>query len=308
MRHRLLVVLSAVAATSVGASAQTVPGYTVEDYASVPDPLTRSFMPDGTMFVGRATDQGEAGKIHRVAPGGMDVVEWGNDPINDPDAVLADPSGLFAPAGSVLVGGANPGLGGSIRAILPDQSIIDVFPPDLAVVNPNGLKFDLDNRLLVGDDRSTNTRIWVSDGGPLTTLIDLPGFGGTAVEPGTNNIYANVGGTVSIYDENGGLLDGDFATLPAGGGITFGPGNALWGDDLYAMIESTGELIRVDDLGNPTVIGTGFAATTYGPSFGPDGFMYFSVENQDKIIRVVPEPATLSLLALGGLALVRRRR
>ena len=41
------------------------------------------------------------------------------------------------------------------------------------------------------------------------------------------------------------------------------------------------------------------------PIIGGDGMLYV---NAWKVISVVPEPATLSLLALGGLALIRRNR
>ncbi len=294
------------------AGAQIVPGYTVEDYAFVTDPVSRSFMPDGTLYVGRDNagsggSGGDAVRIHQIGPGGAPVQEWGAAPIEDPDAVLADPLGLFAPAGSVLVGGSNVGLGGGVRAILPDQSIIDVFAPNLAVVNPNSLQFDQTNRLLIGEDRVANTRVLVSNGGPLTTLIDLPGFGGFTTAVGSNDIYTNVGGTVAIYDQNGVLLNPAFTVLAGGGGLAFGPGNALWGDDLYTLVRSTGELIRIDEFGVQTVIGTGFGSQTFGPSFGPDGFMYFSVFDGDKVIRIVPEPASAALLLIGGL-LARRRR
>jgi hypothetical protein len=41
---------------------------------------------------------------------------------------------------------------------------------------------------------------------------------------------------------------------------------------------------------------------------GANWTSYIRVNNADATIRLIPEPATLSLLALGGLAILRRRR
>ncbi len=297
------------------AAAQTVPGYTVEDYAFVTDPLEINFASDGNLFAGRDNrgsggGSGDAVRIHRIGLGGLPVVEYGAAAIEDPDSVLVDDLGLYAPAGSVLVASSNVGLGGGIRAVLPDESIVNVFAPNLAIVNPNGMEFDNNGRLLVGEDRAGFSRIITPVAGVLSPLITLPVLGASFdVQTSTNDIFVRSSdGLIRRYDENGVLLNGSFSSgLGLVGALAFGPGNSLWGSDLYAVNNGTGELIRIDGAGVQTVIGTGFTDETFDIVFGADGFMYLSVFDQDKVIRIVPEPTSLALLALGGLALLRRR-
>jgi hypothetical protein len=89
------------------ALAQALPvmsdGYSVETYAAVPDPVKISAAPDGTLFVGRdlsgsGGNSGAATRIHRVTPGNPPLVTEFGDLLDDPDAVLADPTGILAPS------------------------------------------------------------------------------------------------------------------------------------------------------------------------------------------------------------------
>ncbi len=81
-------------------------------YANVTDPIQLAFAPDGTLFVGRDNSgsggtAGDAVKIHRVAPGGSPVTEYGATAIPDPDAVAYDALGIVSGTpGAVLVGGS----------------------------------------------------------------------------------------------------------------------------------------------------------------------------------------------------------
>ena len=298
----------------VGAAGQVVPGLTVEHYADVTDPLGLTFAPDGTLYSGRdnAGSGGEtwdAVKIHQIGIGGTPVVEYGNDPIPDPDSVLFDAAGLYAQPGSVLVAGQEIGsLTGFIRAVQPDQTIVDLWGPSEPLFNPNAMLFDNNGRLLVSDDIGD---VYEFVGGDLSLLIDLPAYGGASVVDEMNRIYTRTtDGIVRVFAEDGTLIDDAFATGLATTPLTmeFGPGNSLWGDDLYTLNRETGELLRIDDTGTVNVIGTGFdALDTLHLTFGPDGYMYLSAFGDDRVIRIVPEPASLSLLALGALALLRRR-
>ena len=75
--------------------------FKVEIYSNVSQPMKLSFGRDGALYVGR---QG-GNVIHRVAPGGSSVSEFG-PPMVDPDAVLVDAAGLISGVpNSVLVGG-----------------------------------------------------------------------------------------------------------------------------------------------------------------------------------------------------------
>jgi len=59
--------------------------------------------------------------------------------------------------------------------------------------------------------------------------------------------------------------------------------------------------------GTRTVVGSGFDGSG-DLAFGPDGALYVSSHDEDLIWRVVPEPASLLLLTVGGVLAVGRRR
>ena len=298
------------------AVAQVVPGYTVQSYASVTDPIELTFAPDGTLFAGRDNffsggGPGDPLRIHRIGYGGGSVTEYGAAVLPDPDAVLYDGLGTLAPAGSVLVAGdadTGPGNLGALWAIPPDESITQLIAPTAVMHNPNTLAFDINNRLLIGDDDGTG-RIFEVVAGVPQLLVSLPAVGSAlAVEQGTNNIYTRQSdGFIRIYNQAGMLLNPAFVGgLGNVADIAFGPGGSLWGTDLYAVNQGTGQLLRIDSLGAVNVIGTGFSSLTTGMTFGPDGYMYLSVTDADTVIRIIPEPGALLLLVLGAFALRRR--
>lgn len=101
--------------------------------------------------------------------------------------------------------------------------------------------------------------------------------------------------------------------------VVIGPGGFPWGRDAYFIDAASGELLRVNDAGDITVIGTGFE--TFGDTeFGPDRALYV-VDNDtvSKIIRIVPTAPiptvsewglilmTMLTLTVGILVLSRRR-
>lgn len=298
---------------AAGASAQVVPGYTVEEYASVGEPVELSFDPTGVLYSGRGVPGPDLTLIHQIGIGGAPVVEFGDTPLRDPDTALYDGAGLFGAAGSVLTSGdMGNGMGG-FYAIAPDETTT-TFLSSSNMTNPNVLKFDSAGRLIVADNDG-NGEVWAYDGSTETMLYSLPADNGSLELDGSDNIYtAAVDGTIRIHDITGALIDGAFVTgLGTGTSapLEFGPGNALFGSDLYAVDRVSGELLRIDGAGTVDVIGTGFGAgdrVAADLEFGPDGFLYVSFSDEDRVIRIVPEPATLALLGGIGLLAIRRRR
>ncbi len=308
-----------VAFTAAAVVGQTVPGFTVQEYAAPSGPLGMTFDPTGVMYVGHDLFYSGQGShvdpafIHQIGVGGAPVVEYGDVAIGDPDTVLYDGSGLISGMpGSVLVAGSNLAITeGSLYAIHPDESVHLLFGPDSMIENPNDLQFDSTGRLLIGDN---DGEVYEYLGGSINLLFAAPTLGGGMAIDSLDRIFnANIDGVIRLYDSDGTLLDGSFYSgLHTGRAVSLAIGDsALWGTDLYTVHAGTGDLLRIDMTGNATVIGSGFADSeriTADLKFGPDGALYASFLDENRIIRIIPEPSAMALLILGGLALLARRR
>ncbi len=296
------------------ANAQVVPGYTVEVYANVIDPIELAFDPTGILYVGRDNagsggGTNDAVRIHRVGLGGAPVVEYGNDPINDPDSVVVDSAGLFGTPGAVLVAGATGVGGGNISTIHPaTQNVSILFGPDDSILNVNDMKFDNMGRLLLAENSGN---VLVSTGAMPSVLFSIGVPNGQVDIAASDNIYtAALDGVVRVHASDGTLIDNSFVTglgMGQSSKIAIGSGT-LFGNDLLIVDFGTGDLLRVDSLGNSTVIGTGFSNLVTDIEFGPDGFLYISEAGNDRVLRIIPEPASLALLGVAAMALIRRRR
>lgn len=302
------------------AEAQTVPGYVLQDYATVSNPVKMSFDSTGALYVGRDDFQSGTGdiiKIHRVAPGGGAGVEFGGSAITDPDAVLVDRSGaLTGTADTVLVGHSNSAFSeGTISAISPDGTVSTFLGPTSSFVNPHDLRFDsFGSRLLLAD--YSGRKVGAVTGGVYSTLFDLPTEGVSMDIDGVGNIFVStLDGKIRKYSSSGELLNDNFASNNYVSHLAFGTGGAF-GTDLYAL--GGGNLVRYDAIGNATVLGTGFTVSDSGGIMDDIEFdndaLYVGQFNLDRIYRVTPVPAPGALLTAlmgavpGGVLLLRRRR
>jgi len=318
---------TAIYAPAMNANAvPVIPGFNVDVYASVTDPMRLTFAPDGTMFVARDNSGSggtgsSAAKIHRVAPGGGSVTEYGDVAIVDPDTVLFDATGAISgTAGSVLVG-SDVGSSGRISAVLPDETVVTVFGPAFPIDNPHEMLFDSTGRLLIAEISDTSPRVLSSSGSHPTSLYSLPGAPERPLDmavDSSDRIYTRgPSDSIIVHDASGVLLDPSFSSVPTGVptpspqdvGLDFGAGG-VWGNDLFAAAEG-GEIWRIDSLGNATVFATGFNDIR-DLRFGVDGALYVSEFGEDRVLRLsaVPEPSTYALAAFGliGLGLLAYRR
>ena len=287
-------------AMAAPAVAQTVvPGLAVEEWALVEDPVVLTAAPDGSLYVGRDLSGSTGGpddpaRIHRISPAGV-VSEFGPF-IDDPDAVLFDAAGVASPVpGSVLVGGRdqhiNP-LQGRVQAIAPDETAVTIIGPSTALINPTGMAFDSTGRLIVTTFDTGDVFAYI--GGAETLLIDeVSGATDVVVDPSNDDLLVSWSdGSIRRYSSTGALLDGAYGT---GRGLGFGPGNAVFGTDLYTV--SNGDLLRIDPTGAATVIGSGFQ-TVFGLAFGADGNLYVTEFDNDRVLRISECPLTAEATGL----------
>lgn len=281
-------------AVNLAAFAQpVVTNYTTSIYAVVRDPLALSFATDGTLYVGRDASgsgggSGAAVKIHRVAPGGFPVAEFGDAAISDPDALIVDGAGTVSGTpGAVLVGGVhNNGSTGKIVAVAPDGTVTTLFGPNATVWNPSDFTFDLSGRLLIAE--YNNGRVLVTSGGALDVLIALPQAARVAVDALNRVVVSTASSTqLRLYTSDGVLSNANFASIRANSPLARGPGGA-WGDDIYAVTPNGG-LVRIGLEGSTTLVGSGFlmpsGAAMPALAFGPDGALYVSDFERDRIYR-----------------------
>lgn len=95
---------------------------------------------------------------------------------------------------------------------------------------------------------------------------------------------------------------GGNATGGETGTVTFRLADYTFADNSLDYIVDTWELVDLTALGNAASIQVSFASTDVG-GFGINTPQYVALDN----LVIVPEPAGLGLLALGGLVLLRRR-
>ncbi len=277
---------------------------TTSEYAVVPDPLGLAFGGDGALYCGRdhsgsGGGNADAVKIHRVAPGGTAVTEFGVAALPDPDALTVDTTGAVSGlAGAVLVGGqvspGNPPVG-KVSRVAPDGTVTDLFGPSDLYSNPSAFTFDAAGRLLFSD--SAVGRVYRVDGGAPALLFSLSDTYALVCDT-TDRVVVGLGnaGRLLLYTSDGGLANANWAAVRAGTPLARGPGG-VWTTEVYA-IEAGGALIRLALDGTVTTVGSGFVDVE-GLAFGPDGALYASEFNRDVVWRIAPRsclPAPAGLM------------
>jgi len=156
---------------------------------------------------------------------------------------------------------------------------------------------------------------WYDGGGPGNVVFAPAGdYGGLMYMPvGFGGGNASLGGIFTLDTQGQAQRFSD--EVPFAMRLALDPTGAF-GGDLFVTggptQESTLRLYQVDPNGSATVFATSDDEELWSIVFGPDGDLYVAEASRTgsatTIYHVTPEPATLSLLAVGSLALMRRRR
>jgi hypothetical protein len=303
-----VVVCCCVVVTSAGADDIVVlhPDYAqpelyFEDDNLIPDKMDWGF--DGNLWVGNQLI--DDAKIYQIASQGVGS-PYG-EVLFDPDAVVQTPDL------AVWVGGGGDVWRYPSGSETPELIVDDGFPlpqPGNLVLAPNG------DILANNDDQIVR----VNPDGTLDPIItNNPNARGVRVSDDGYLYFVDDNQTsISrvLYDPNGGPIDATTVS-PFLTGLTGLDAIGLIGNDTVLYTDLDNDLLYLGYLDGSSELFASVPNQTGDPAphffnadQGADGAIYISdgTNGTEAIWRVVPEPMTLSLLAIGGVALLRRRR
>ena len=260
-------------------------------------------------------------------------------PLDNPVAMTMGPDGLIYVA--------NRNANQVVRIDPISGGYVDVFVDGQGLSAPAGLAFNSAGDLLVGSRNAHNVLRFAGPGSatPGASMGTFVPSGSGGLEGAFNMITGADGDLyVSSFDSSEVLrYDGDtgsFLEVFASGGSLDRPQGLLFDDAGNLLVVSSGNNAVLKYAPDGTSLGTfidgtGLLNSPNDLTFGPDGMLYVSSRMTQQVLRFdattgdfidvfaygagmqgatgilfapVPEPAAASLLVLGGLALLRRRK
>lgn len=305
-RTALVGALAVLTAVPLGATPlPSVYRATATVFAAVTDPQQLAFAPDGTLYVGRDNsgsggDAMDAVKIHRIGPGGAPLIEFGDQAIPDPDAVVVDAAGVASgiPGAILVAGNYYPGsLTGHVTRISPNGEVAPLLSGLLEFSGINSLARDQTGRIL-GLRQGPVARVGVVRPTGMIPLAELTGreAGDLAVDAGDRLWLSDYDGTrLHVLTAQG----EPFMEVPVEirlGSPLAASAHPFWGTNVYAITPG-GALLSISPQGTTRVRGQGFANATY-LTFGPDGSLYVSEFIHDRVVRIAPDPGPTATISV----------
>jgi len=236
--------------------------------------------------------------------------------------VIVDINGVFGVSGAVITGGqVSNSQGGFLSSVLPNEAVDVLFDLNTTFHNPSSYAFDSNGRLLfssITNPGTSQSGIYATTGigdDPSLLFSSTSRISGIAIDASDQIHVSTEDGRIEIHALDGSLIDSDFVTdLGFFSPLAFGSLESP-DIDLFAL-DSMGDLLRIDSLGNKEVIGSGFTIAYSSLQFGSDGSLYASDFTCDRILRIsatppsIPEPNALAIMVIFSLAacLGRKRK
>jgi hypothetical protein len=277
-------------------------GYGVED------PEELAFDSAGNLYVGRSLNE-HGVSIYQIPAGGGEAVAWpgSSGPFDDPDGIDVDDSGVVWGTTGIWDDKQK----GEVISVFSDGTFEALGGNYLN--NPTSLELDRNGRfgpegsvLVANKSNSTEgIELLLVTTEPLsvTNIFDTSGYDVIrSLDFDEDNTLWFVGGDNLYYWANGARRPREFE-LPGVTGAMSAVAADPFGDGLVVGLIDERAVARVSFDGNVDIIATGLDPKAL--AIDSLGRIYVSDQVSD-VVWIIPEPSTLFLLAIGGLALMRK--
>ncbi len=274
--------------------------YIITTYATLPLGVAAQLDFDSSGYLYAGIDgYGSTISIYRVSPGGASVAPYGPVAFSGPYSVAVDDEGLFTGMpGAILVGDS-----GKVSIIDPNEN-----SQTLTTFNGRAERLTLSSagRPFFCNASSGESSIYEILGATLDEIYE----DGCACGPydiainSSDQIFTTYSnGEIMLNNIDGAIITDPYASLGQNASmyIEVGPGGH-WDTDLY-MGTNTGFLYRINSTGQLTEIARDLGSIR-DLTFGPDGAMYLSVDQDSKILKVTYESISEDTQLTGPMVLV----